>query len=176
MSQAGAPSSRGRGYATLAAAVIAALAAVASVFVEPTVSATELFNLVVRRDAVSIVSPTPNRGLPNRTSVRGTARKASDHDLYVFVRSPDELKYYLVTPQPVAIDSEGNWRVDNIVMGSDDPKEREKELGDVYRISAVIVDGQGITEIGRILTTPGDQFLLRLPHHVKQANVDGPLV
>jgi hypothetical protein len=176
MSRPDSSSGQWPGYATLAAALIAALASLAGVFVEPTVSAKELFNLVARRDAVSIVSPRPGQGLAHLTSVRGRGRKASDHDLYIFVRSPDELKYYLVTPQPVAIDKEGNWRVDNIVIGSNDPRERKREVGDVYRITAVIVDGEGISEIGRILTTPGDPFLLQLPHQIKQANIEGPLI
>ena len=159
---------------TKLAALTAAIAAIVGVFIQPTISPSDVYNELLHKDSIKIEDPTPRAKVEHITNTIGTASKAGGHDLFVLVRPPDELgKYYIATPEPVIINSAGRWEVKEIRIGSENSKERERESGDIYQIIALIVDREGIFEIAEALRLPGDApFLPRLPKHVKEHNVE----
>jgi hypothetical protein len=164
------PSSR----LTTIVAAVAAIAALIGVFVQPTISPADLCNWALQRDKVTLTDP--KSAVSHTDTAIGTAKTAPGHDLYILVRSPAELKYYIATPEPVHIERNGDRKASITVGSANAIARHKKDVGHFYEIIAVIVDRQGALEIGQVLAArPDNPFMVRVPHAVKETSRELPL-
>ncbi len=120
------------------------------------------------RYSVAIQNPENNTAVGSKITIRGTANLPSDWNLVVLIQTPDELKYYIIGGGAVTVYSDHTWHLNNIQIGSPDPKLHVRDLNRDYKILALLVDEEGQQQVEVGLSKPG-AWMPNLPHSVAMA-------
>lgn len=113
---------------------------------------------------VEFDSPTDGAVVNSALTVSGTATLPSDWVLVLLVQSPSELRYYVAGDGAIKV-VDGHWQVDEVILGSSDPKQHQADLQHVFKMVAVLLDEQGQRQVEDALTREKDPgWLETLPH------------
>lgn len=91
-------------------------------------------------NSVAIIDPAPQQHVTRVVEARGTAKLASDSQLWVFVwargRRPQDSAFYPQTDSPVVPDAAGRWKV-RVYVGATGTTDDHREFTIIARISSI---------------------------------------